>query len=101
MLTAKHKTSSLFSQNENSHNDVWPPSGWARLEEGQCPSLWTIKLEAEDDTPYQYAFNRFDMSEYDDTYDYDSCWLYLLGAIAIAWYGTIHLYKRAGKVKGF
>ncbi len=27
--------------------------------------------------------------------------LYLMGVIAIAWIGTTHLYKRAGKVKGF
>jgi uncharacterized membrane protein len=30
-----------------------------------------------------------------------SCWLYLLGAIAIAWIGVSHLYKKAGKVPGF
>ena len=30
-----------------------------------------------------------------------SHWLYLPGVVAFAWFGTMHLYKRAGKVKGF
>jgi uncharacterized membrane protein len=30
-----------------------------------------------------------------------SCWGYLLGAIVIGWFGVNHLYKKAGKVKGF
>ncbi len=28
-------------------------------------------------------------------------WIYLVAAVAIAWFGTMHLFKKAGKVKGF